>query len=308
MACLPFELVMIPLQWLCKLRYHSLHRKEDCQKLQKNVSHQSSWTRIGSDGKGFGYSIALTYCIYLSYNYMDGGSYSAHLICSDEILKVLLKEEVDTTVEESDKSAELVSVLKYKVLKKSSGNYAHAYYRKSQAILPMTPTVSQLSILCSIEKTFREKNRAVAFISGPPNTGKSMIGPFLASRLRGIYTSDFAPWSPGDALGLLECEHEASENSPIVVCLDEVDEALVKIAHGQIFHNDRVMTLASDKRGWNTLLDNIERGLHPYMILVLTSNKSKKCIDDLCGDDSFLRPNRVSDYFTMDAVVTSHRA
>ena len=306
MACIPYELAMIPLQWLCKLRYHSLHRKEDCQKLQKNVTHLSSWTRTGSDGKGFGYSMSLHYYIFLSYTPMDGGSYSAQLVCSSEMLKLLLQES-ETCPIENETPSKTMSVPTYKVLKKSSGNYAHAYYRKSQALLPLFPTATQLGILESIEQSFREKNRAVAFISGPPNTGKSMIGPFLANRLNGTYTSDFAPWMPGDALGLLECEHEASETSPIIVCLDEVDEALVKIAHGKIVHNDRVMTLASDKRGWNTLLDNVERGLHPYMILVLTSNKSKEVIDELCGDDSFLRNNRVSDYFTMEDVVTSRR-
>jgi hypothetical protein len=308
MACVPYELVMIPLQWLCKLRYHSLHRKEDCQKLQKNVTLLSSWTRTGSDGKGFGYSLSLSYYIYLNYIASDGGSYSAQLVCSNETLNLLLKETDEPTVENIS-SPKPMSSPTYKVLKKSSGNYAHAYYRKSQALLPLYPTATQLSILETIEKSYREKKRAVAFISGPPNTGKSMIGPFLANRMHGVYTSDFAPWTPGDALGLLECEHEASETSPIIVCLDEVDEALVKISNGKIVPNDRVMTLASDKRGWNTLLDNVERGLHPFMILVLTSNKTKESIDDLCGDDSFLRNNRVSNYFTMDEeMVVSRRA
>ena len=85
-----------------------------------------------------------------------------------------------------------------------------------------------------------------------------------------------------------------------MISMDEIDEALVKIANGEINSNPKTMISTATKRGWNTLFDNIERGVIRHTIIILTSNLSIEEIKAKCnGDGSYLRDKRVTDFYQM---------
>ena len=53
-----------------------------------------------------------------------------------------------------------------------------------------------------------------------------------------------------------------------------------------------------DKNGWNRFFDNYQRGLFPYTIILMTSNKMPKVVNDLCT--SYLRPGRVDGMYELN--------
>jgi hypothetical protein len=298
-SVVPFVLLILPFTFLLKLRLYSLARKEDCLKLQSSLRN---WTNTMRSGKGYGYSIGWTHYAHLSISTTtEWNAYNAWLICTEELFEFLMKDEelpefVGGTCGGS-------AIPTYKILHKSSGNFANTYYLKGKGEVEHEPRPEQLDIIVKIEARFNERGRAVAFIHGPPNTGKSMVGVFLAYRLGGYYCNEFTPWKPGDSLSILTQEHKASRDCPLIVAMDEIDDALIKISNGLIRENETTMINTATKNGWNTLFDNLDRGMYPNTILLLTSNYSVEEIAQRCkdGDTSLLREKRVSDYFQINA-------
>jgi AAA15 family ATPase/GTPase len=84
--------------------------------------------------------------------------------------------------------------------------------------------------------------------------------------------------------------------------MDEIDDALIKISNGLIKENETTMISTATKNDWNTLFDNLDRGMYPNTIIILTSNFTTQEIAKQCkdGDTSLLREKRVSDYFKLE--------
>lgn len=294
---IPYELLLLPLYWCCKVRVYYLSRNEDCIKLQKRIKVEN-WTKTSHDHKGHGYCLSANYLIHLSYSQSEfGSSYSAWMLCREDTFNDLMnEEEVVVQVPKLTKPKEVL----YNILLKNAGNYSNTYYYRSRGKLLFEPSATQLNIIEKIEESYRRRSYAVAFISGPPNSGKSMVGVFLNHRLGGTYCNEFTPWVPGDSISIIKSACDVCEDSPLVISMDEIDEALVQIANNQIVPNPKTMISTATKRGWNTLFDNIERGVIRHTIVLLTSNLSIEEIKARCnGDGSFLRENRVTDYYQM---------
>lgn len=296
-SSIPFVLIILPLSYLLNLRLYGLTRKEDCLKLQSSLKN---WTNTMRSGLGYGYSIGWKHYVHLTISTSTDWNvtYSAWLLCTEETFEALMKDDEST---ECEKDCGSPVIPTYKILHKSSGNFANTYYLKDKGEVEYEPRLEQLAIVEKIEARFKERGRAVAFIHGPPNTGKSMVGVFLASRLGGYYCNEFTPWNPGDSLSILKQEHKPSRECPLIIAMDEIDDALIKISNGLIRENETTMISTGTKNGWNTLFDNLDRGMYPNTILILTSNLSTQEIAEQCkdGDTSLLREKRVSDYFTI---------
>jgi len=87
------------------------------------------------------------------------------------------------------------------------------------------------------------------------------------------------------------------------VALDEVDEALVAIKAGSILPHKNIPISVASKPAWNRLFDDIDRGLYPNLIVLMTSNRPMSFIDEL--DPSFMRGARVPLKFVLDAAPTA---
>jgi hypothetical protein len=293
-SVIPFVLVILPLTYLFTLRLYTLNRKEDCIILQNALN---SWTNTLQDGKGCGYSIGWSHYCYLSIDPKEFSNTStAWILCTEKKFKQLFCEDSIVLKKESTE----IPNMYYDVLHKSSGNFNNTYYFKAKGELDFQERLDQKKIINRICDLFFEKGRVTAYISGATNTGKSMIGVFIAQKLGGVYCNEFTPWIPGDSLNLLKQEHNPIRECPLVISMDEIDDAIIKIANGRIKSNETTMINTCTKNGWNTLFDNIERGMYPNTIILLTSNQSYEEIAKQCGGDlSYLREKRITEKFIL---------
>jgi hypothetical protein len=302
LSFIPYSMLLLPLSliWNYDVRIFTLNKKEDCIKLQDKMNLCTHST----DAKGYGYSVGFWYFLHLDVkSTFDGTSYSAWILCSRKQFDELMK----TEKKESDSELQIkihVPREEFFVLEKSTGTYSNTYYRRrTLERYSITPTPAQKAILDSEIKIFEEKKSAVFFISGASGRGKSMTAVFLAKILNGLYCEDCTPWEPGDSIQSLYMDFEdiiRKEKKPLVVCFDEVDAVLEKIQKNTIPNNETVQTSVRDKCGWNKLFSKVERGLYPYLIIILTSNRSPEQVTQMMGNDgSFIRKGRVDRFFSM---------
>ena len=291
LSFVPYVLLMLPITYALNIKLYVFNRKEDCQKLQHSLTR---WTTTLKDGSGCGYSLGLDYCAFIDVNPKEiFNGYNAWLICSEKKFAHLMSEKEEHYKKEEEDNS-------YCILHKSSGSYNNTYYIKNSGELLFTPRKNQQCIINKILQLFNEQGRVVAFISGQPNSGKSMVGVFLAHKLGGMYCNEFTPWMPGDSLSLIKHEHKPSKSCPLIISMDEIDDAIVKISKGLVRQSETTMINTSSKNGWNTLFDNVERGMYPNTIILLTSNKTPSEIASQCGGDvSYLRDKRVTEFFKL---------
>jgi len=188
------------------------------------------------------------------------------------------------------------------VIYERMGTYADCYFHKRCLSLTdrWTPRVSQRQVMNSIKGHYRQFQNTVAFLNGPVGIGKSLIGLFLAQEFpNSIYCNTFKPWQPGDVLGELYSNAEPSFSQPLILCLDEVDGDLVRI-HAGIPPHREIPTTVANKAGWNKMLDEIQWGVYPYLILLLISNRPPEFIHSM--DPSYLRQGRVNLTFELSSL------
>jgi len=173
-----------------------------------------------------------------------------------------------------------------------SGSYSDTYFHKRTVyIRSIQSRESQDTIITNIVGEYNKKTHAVALIHGPPNTGKTTIGMLIAKQLNASYCNSLKPWLPNCTLSQLYTMVEPSEDNPLIIAIDEVDVPLYNIHNGLIKPNEKMPTSMIDKCGWNTFFDNIQRGMYPYLILLLTTNRTPQFINEL--DMCYIRKGRV---------------
>ena len=273
------------------IRLYILKRKEECQQIQKKLG---SWcSHMSEDGKGYGYSFGYWYFLHVSIDISDyGDKYTIWMISTEDSYSKI------TAVEDIHKKVvvEAIPELSFDILQRY-GSFNNPYYLKRKLKMPVEPMPKQKIILDEIQESYTKKGHYVVFIYGEPGTGKSMIPLLMANCVKGMYCSTFKPWLPGDTLCSLYSEAEPTETKPLIIAFDEVDSALLKIHEGIVQHKT-IPTSVADKSGWNHLLDDIQRGLYPYLILILTSNRDPAFINQM--DTSYLRERRIDKIFHLE--------
>jgi SpoVK/Ycf46/Vps4 family AAA+-type ATPase len=273
------------------IRLYSLKRKEECQQIQKKLGPWCS--HMSEDGKGYGYSFGYWYFLHVSVDASDfGDRYNIWLIGTEDSYNKLI------TLEDSSKKVveELIPELTFDILQRH-GSFNNPYYLKRKLKMSIEPMPKQKIIMDEIQESYCKKGFYIVFIHGEPGTGKSMIPLLMANCVKGMYCSTFRPWLPGDTLSSLYNESEPTQTKPLILAFDEVDSALVKIHQGLEQHKNIPIPVA-DKSGWNHMLDDIQRGLYPHLILILTSNKEPAFINEM--DTSYLRERRVDKIFHLE--------
>jgi hypothetical protein len=274
------------------VRLYILRRKEECQQIQKKVG---SWfSHMSEDGKGYGYSFGYWYFLHSTVDTSEyGDKYTVWMIGTEESYKKI------TEIEHISKKfvEEGVPVLTFDILQKH-GSFNNSYYLKRKLTMSIEPMPPQKKIMDEIHTAYRAKGHYIAYIYGEPGTGKSMIPLLMANCVKGMYCSTFNPWLPGDTLAGLYSEADPTEAKPLIVAFDEIDSALVKIHEG-ILQPKSIPINVANKSGWNHMLDDIQRGLYPHLILILTSNKEPVFINDM--DLSYLRERRIDKIFHLNS-------
>jgi len=299
---IPWDLVFIYLRRY-KLRYYMLTKKDDCKRIQKRVQSHSSYTT--DNNKGIGYALGKWYFLHIKPSYDD--DLQVWMIATEDSYKELVKEidgrdeettELTTCINESTGvlTEITVPVKRFQILDRR-GSYTNLWYRlRKLKSLNFTPWPEQVTIIDRIKEIYASKGRGVFYIHGPPCTGKSYISLFLAEHYNSFYCNSFTPWEPGDSLSSLADEVEIVRETPLIIAFDEVDIAIHQI-HTGIPNHKNVPTLIRDKTGWNRFLDNFQRGISPYVIIIMTSNKTPDYIDSF--DLSYLRMGRIDEIFEL---------
>ena len=127
-------------------------------------------------------------------------------------------------------------------------------------------------------------------IIGLPNVGKTMVSLILANELHGTYCGNLAPWEPGDSLAALYTDSDPSPENPLIIAFDEIDGPLQQIHNGILPHKNLRIKVAN-KQGWNQMLDEIQMGFYPHLVIIFTTNKTPEFINNL--DASYIREHRV---------------
>jgi hypothetical protein len=196
-----------------------------------------------------------------------------YLLCGSECLQVLKKKK--NIISESNVETNNYTIIK---MFKRMNPYVRIKYRKSDLkwVQKFTSTNKQISIVDNIVENFVQSSSCscVCLVFGQSGTGKSTIGFLVAKKLNGSLCQTYTPTTPGDTLDQLYSTAEPSRLNPLVVIIDEIDIIFEKIESGSILQHKQIPIEVYDKVTWNRLLDNIEVGLYPYLILILTSNVS----------------------------------
>lgn len=300
-ALLPWSLLFLGLRVFGVRMYH-IRNREVCKRIQKRVKTRCSHT-IDND-VGAGYAIGWWYAMLIS---------SAHqydsdiwMIATDHTYKTLTKNDIpdvfslDVAQQQKSQDATAKTVDDVKddddqqysiVIYTRLGTYANSYYSpRTVHLRRLTPLIHQEPVVSSIVSHYTSNNHTVAYLHGPTGTGKSVIGLLVARHLGANYCNTLRPWQPGDNLGELYADIEPSADKPLVVIFDEFDDAIVHIHEGVPAHKD-IPIATPDKAGWNRMLDEIQWGMFPYLILLLTSNRPPEFITSL--DPSYIRQGRV---------------
>jgi hypothetical protein len=216
----------------------------------------------------------------------DGDRYHIWMIATAATHEALLKEAEQTPSDVTD-----VPLKKAIYIYERLGSFHHPWFKKRNFTLrSMVPRLNQATVIEQMKTHLDKVGHTVAYLYGPPGSGKSMIGLLLADIYGGSYCNTLRPWQPGDSLAALYSEVEPTSKHPLIIAFDEIDDPLIKI-HSGIEAHKSLPTLVHDKPSWNHMLDEIQRGMYPNMIIIMTSNKTPEFIREI--DPSYIREGRV---------------
>lgn len=129
------------------------------------------------------------------------------------------------------------------------------------------------------------------FLHGGVGTGKSMTAMMLANRLQATICKDLRPSNPGSSLRAVYTAANPSPTKPFICVFEEADILLKRIHNVELPPHKLLRMAIVDKTSWNNMFDDIDNGLYPFMITILTSNCPPEKINEM--DPAYIRPGRV---------------
>lgn len=216
----------------------------------------------------------------------------------------------DNNNSEKTSSNVIISALTNKSMRvgilENTSDYVHARFTNRNISIEHSPFEHQTKIMENIEKELSQRKCAsslTCYVHGPVGTGKSMMAILFAARIGAKYCKDLCLAKPGHSLKGLYTVAEATRECPLVLVFEEVDVMLGKIHEGKLVEHKNHRREIADKSDWNSMLDDIDTGIYPHLILFLISNKSPSEIDTEL-DSSFLRKGRVHVVYEMSTTVS----
>jgi len=248
--------------------YH-IYSRDICKKVQKRIKTRCSHT-IDNDSGG-GYAVGYWYVAVIS----DKRHYDTEiwLVATEDTYKRLVEHDTltvevcpqntptphqdNTHSEQQHKETNQEITIHTRI-----GSFSNCYfYKRNINLHKLAPLSHQSGIVERILSHHEQMGHTVAYLHGPPGSGKSIVGLLLSKKLQAHYCNTLKPWQAGDSLAELYADVEPSAEKHLVLVFDEIDNALVKIHAGIHAHKD-IPTSTPDKAGWNIMLDEIQA--YPY--------------------------------------------
>ena len=272
------------------IRYYVLNDADTNMRISKRLKDNTSET--GNEGRGSGYALGYWYLAHLDGRYAD--DLKVWMIATEASYKALTKDmDDDDNLPTVTASGEVIPTPTKAIdIYGRCGAYSNIWYRKRPIKnFDFKPRTDQAILIKQIQDLYTKKKAITIFLHGPPCSGKSILGLLLADVYSSSYCNSFSPWEPGDTMACIMDEAEPTKDKPLIIVWEEIDGPLTLIHKGLEPHKN-IPILVRNKTGWNNLLDKIQLGLYPNIILLLTSNIPIRKINETL-DESYLRQGRM---------------
>lgn len=278
---LPFLLLL-----LTPLKLFQVTTKEQVTKIRKRFKPNSSIVIDNERGAGFFFS--WSYVGYIKDELSARGNTitTVYLLTTPYKYQLLLDASGD-----SDLTEVVVEPTVSMTIWERSGHYFNLYYNSRKLLFPFSPRERQEVIIKQIKELYSHHGNCCVFLHGPPGTGKSMIGRFLALNYEGHYCDTWCPTDPGDELSTLYNSVSPTKKKPMILVLDEFDSILELIHVSGVEKHKYIPLPVYNKTTWNQLLDRFSLRTWNNVILILISNRTPDWVREL--DPSYIREGRV---------------
>lgn len=208
-----------------------------------------------------------------------------YCLSTEKMFKELTKKECISTDETKNIFISLITL---------KGNYYCRYSRKRDLECShYLPKENQEQVVDDTINFYNTNHICVTMVYGNPGTGKSIIGLLIAKKLKGSFCKTYNPSIPGDTLENIYDNAQVSKTKPLILLIDEFDIILERFHNNKINLHKDIPIEVYNKTTWNSLLDDINIKLYPYLIVILTSNLSESEIKTKY-DVSYIREGRVN--------------
>lgn len=179
------------------------------------------------------------------------------------------------------------------------GNYFNFRYKKRKLnCTKFLATDSQKTIINEVSTFYKNNNNCVIMISGRPGTGKSSMGILIAKELNGSLCKTYDPTNPGDYLENVYNQVNPTDKNPLILLIDEFDILLHSLHNKQVVLHKDIPTEVYNKTKWNNLFDDLNLKLYLNLIVILTTNLTRKTIEKNY-EKSYIRPGRVNFHYNI---------
>ena len=286
LSAFPWVALWMVVQLVMGFRQYTITDTETGRRVQRRLVRSSGTT---DNDKPTGWSVGRWFLLHLSqHRYGSEIEISVWILATPATFQ-RLTEHPPITLTTNEPEAAQTSTESVTILQRT-GTFYHVEFTRRSIFVRYKPRSQQQCIMNMIEERVKKIGHCVAFLYGPPGIGKSVIGLMLAKSLRASYCNNLRMTQPGDTLARLHAEAGPSQETPLVVVLDEIDDALVAIHNGIPPHKN-IPIPVGDKQGWNNLMDDVNHGMYPWLVLILTSNRGPDFVRGL--DPAYIRQGRV---------------